>query len=91
MLEQDPLQWYTVKLVLDRVKNDGSEHVHQGVALKWYDATTLSYCSKQAQSDLRRFTEKMLKRLEWSNTDLLRAILVFVETQSWAKRIVGRY
>ena len=59
MLEQDPLQWCTVKLVLDRVKNDGSEHVYQGVALKRYDATTLSLCSKQAQSDLRRLTEKM--------------------------------
>ena len=88
MLEQDPLQWYTVKLVLARVKNDGSEHVYQGVALKWYDATTLSYCSKQAQSDLRRLTEKMLGCLEWSNTDLLWAILVFVETQSCPKRIV---
>lgn len=62
MLDQDLLQWCTVKLVLDRVKNNGGENVYQGVALKRYDATTLSYCSKQAQSDFRRLTEKMRKR-----------------------------
>ena len=91
MLEQDPLEWSTVKLVLDRVQNDGDgEQVYQGVSLKRYDATMLSYCSKQAQSDLRRLTEKMRERLEWSDTELLRALLVFVETQSWAERGDGQ-
>ena len=30
----------------------------------------------------------MHERLEWSDTDLLRALLVFLETQSWMKRYV---
>ena len=34
-------------------------------------------------------TEKMLERIEWSHTDLLRALLVFLETQSWMKRNVS--
>ena len=36
MAKQDPLQWPTVKTVLDRVKNDSGENVYQGVALKRY-------------------------------------------------------
>ena len=82
MVKQDPLQWTTVKIVLDRVKNDSGENVYQGVALRRYDATTLFYCSSQALADLERLTEKMRERLEWSDTDLLRALLVFLETQS---------
>ena len=37
MLKQDPLQWPTVKLVFDRVKNEGGENVYQGVTLKKYE------------------------------------------------------
>lgn len=89
MLKQDPLQWPTVKLVLDRVKNEGGENVYQGVTLKKYDTATLSYCSHEALADLERLTEKMRERLEWSDTNLLRALLVFLETQSWMKRNVS--
>ena len=31
-------------------------------------------------------TENILSRLEWSEMDLLRASLVFADTQSWMKR-----
>ena len=89
MVKQDPLQWPTVKIVLDRVKNDSGENVYQGVALRRYDATTLSYCSSEALADLKRLTEKMRERIQWSDTDLLRALLVFLETQSWMKRNVS--
>ena len=89
MVKQDPLQWPTVKLILDRVKNEGGENVYQGVTLKKYDTATLSYCSGEALADLERLTEKMRERLEWSDTNLLRALLVFLETQSWMKRNVS--
>ena len=54
MMKQDPLQWPTVKTVLDGVQNDSDEYVYQGVALKRYDTTTLSYCSSEALADLKR-------------------------------------
>ncbi len=38
---------------------------------------------------LRDLTEKMRERLEWSDTNLLRALLVFLEIQSWMKRNVS--
>ena len=88
-MKQDPLQWPTVKIVLDRVKNDSGENVYQGVALRRYDATTLSYCSSEALADLERLTGKMRERIQWSDTDLLRALLVFLEIQSWMKRNVS--
>ena len=31
----------------------------------------------------------MCERFEWSDTNLLRALLVFLETQSWMKRNVS--
>ena len=40
ILKQDPLQWLTVKLFLDRVKNEGGENIYQGVTLKKYDTAT---------------------------------------------------
>lgn len=58
------------------MKKDSGENVYQGVALKRYDAATLSYCSSEALADLERLTEKMRERLEWSDTDLIRALPV---------------
>ena len=37
-------------------------------------------------ADLRRLEEKIKQRLEWSDTKLLRLILVFIETQSWVQK-----
>ena len=55
------------------MKNEGGENVYQGVTLKKYDTATLSYCLREALADLERLTEKMRERLEWSDTNLLRA------------------
>ena len=81
LMKQDPLQWPTVTLVLDRVKNESGENIYQDVNLRMYGTTTLSYCSREALADLERLTEKMRERLEWSDVDLLRALLTFLETQ----------
>lgn len=59
------------------------------MTLKKYDTATLSYCLREALADLERLTEKMRERLEWSDTNLLRALLVFLEMQSWMKRNVS--
>ena len=87
LMKQDPLQWPTVKTVLGRVKDeDSGEKTYQGTTLNGYNSTTLEYCKKEALADLGRLHEKMRERLEWSDVQLLRALLVFLETQSWMKR-----
>ena len=74
------LQWLTVKLVRHRIKN-GNEY--QGATLKRFDEEMLEFCKNQALADVRRLEEKMRERLEWSDVQLLRAILVFLDTQTW--------
>lgn len=44
---------------------------------------------REALTDLTRPAENMCDRLEWSNTDLLRAFIVFLDTQSSMKRNVS--
>ena len=71
------------QIVLDRMINGGGENVYQGVALKRCDVATLSYRSSAALGDLESLTEKMHERLEWSDTDLLRALLVDENVRHW--------
>ena len=83
---KDPLEWPTVKLVLDRIKKVGEDSEYQGATLKGFDVTTLQYCKKQVLSDLQRLILKMRERLEWTDTTLLRSLLVFIETKGWSCR-----
>ena len=53
LMTQDPLQWPTVRTVLDRVKEETTgERTYQGTALKGYNSATLEYCKKEALADL---------------------------------------
>ena len=89
LMTQDPLQWPTVRTVLDRVKEETTgERTYQGTALKGYNSATLEYCKKEALADLQRLHDKMREWLQWSDVTLLRALLVFLETQIWMKRSV---
>ncbi len=63
----ESIQWPAVKQVLDRIKDDHDEKMYQGTALS--DATL----QQEAMSDLKKLSENILKRLEWSD----RALLVF--------------
>lgn len=80
LTDLDPLQWPTVKLVRNRLTN-GNEY--QGATLKHFNEAMLKSCKDQALADVRRLEEKMKERLEWSDVKLLRAILVFLDTQTW--------
>ena len=80
LTDLDPLQWPTVKLVCNRLAN-GTEY--QGATLKHLNEATLRSCKDQALADLSRLEGKMHERLEWSDVKLLRAILVFLDTQTW--------
>ena len=51
MAAQDPLLWPTVKLVHDRVKDEGEDKVYQGAVLNNYTPTTLKTCAAHALTD----------------------------------------
>ena len=72
LTDLDPLEWPTLKLVRNRLKN---EDKYQGAPLKYLNEALLESCKDQALADLSRLKEKMRERLEWSDVPLLRAIL----------------
>ena len=43
-------------------------------------------CQEDALNDLKLLDGKLQEHLAWSDTKLLRSLLVFHETQTWAKR-----
>ena len=80
LVNVDPLDWPTVKLVCNRLSDDKE---YQGTTLQRYSDSALRYCKDQALADVSRLESKMRERLEWSDVKLLRAILIFLDTQTW--------
>ena len=80
---QDPKLWPTCKLICSRVKDEAGQKVYQGVALSQYNPLALQSCADTAIADAKRLEDSIKARLEWSDLKLLRAILVFIDTQSW--------
>ena len=78
----DPLEWPTVKQVLQRIQEESGENVYQGATLRNYNSTSMQHCKTEALADLTRLEENLRHRLEWSDFSLLRSLLVFVETRS---------
>ena len=85
LTEKDPSQWQTVQLVHNRIKEIDGHKEYQGVPLQNID-DCLDRCKAPALADIQRLHEQLKTRLEWSDVNLLRAILVFLETQSWLQR-----
>ena len=81
LVEVDPLDWPTVKLVCNRLSDDDKEY--QGAILQHYSDSALRHCKDQALADVSRLESKMQERLEWSDVKLLRAVLIFLDTQTW--------
>ena len=85
MVQQDPLQWPMVKLVLSRISTDGNGgKLYQGSVLSQYTDSMLTSCISVAVSDLKKLDGKIRDRLAWSDAELLRSILAFLDTRSWA-------
>ena len=82
--EQDPLEWPTVKLVLSRLSDDNT---YQGATLLCYNDAMLQSCKSQALADLKDLDKAMRQRLEWTDTMILRNILIFLDTQSWCRPV----
>jgi len=74
LTEQNAAEWPMVQLVKSRLKVvDGNP----GVAIPEFD-TALQVCSRHVVEDLRCLDQKIKSQLEWSDTDLLRAIVAFI-------------
>ena len=82
----DPLQWPTVRFACSKIVADPDEdgkYTYQGVCLKNYSESVMKCCKDQAAADLNRLDEKLRIHLEWSDITLLRAVLLFLDTQNW--------
>ena len=82
LAEEDPKQWSTIQLVQSRIKEVDGRKEYQDVQLENFDSC-LDKCKPQVTADLQRIQERLKTRLE---CNLLRAILAFLDTQSWLKR-----
>ena len=81
--QQNPCEWPMVQLIKSRIKeNDAGEKEYQGSVVPNFD-TVLEQCKVHVLADLQQFDEELKERLQWTDKKILRAILVFVETQSW--------
>ena len=78
-----------MKLVLSRITEDDSKKVYQGSTLYNYSDTMLSSLSAKAMADLENLDGRIKERLSWSDTKLLRSMIVFLDTRSWAVRSVS--
>ena len=85
LARQDPLEWPIVKLLLGRMKDEGGDKTYQDTVLKNFSPAAREKTKQDALTDLTGLNEKMKERLEWSDTKLLRCLLVILDTQTWAK------
>ena len=86
MAEQDPLQFPAGSLVCGRIKEEDQDEtiIYQGAAVDSYTGHSINHYTEQALEDLRKLEEKIKESLQQSDTTILRAILVFFDTQSWS-------
>ena len=83
LTSQNPAEWPMTKVVLSRLKDENGGKVYQGSELHHFRDTTTKTCQDQALTDLKSVDEQMQARLEWSDAELMRSILLFLDTQSW--------
>ena len=85
LTQHEVSEWPMVKLVKKRLKESDGNQEYQGMAISDFDAT-LETCSRDVMADLRCLDSKIKDRLEWSDTDLLRAVVAFLSTHNWLMR-----
>ena len=83
MVEQDPLQWQLPKQVCSRISDEGGDRIYQGAVLQGYSTAVLIQCASIALRDLQGLATQIRSRLEWSDVQLLRSALAYLDTQSW--------
>lgn len=81
MTGQDPLLWPTIKLVCDRLKEEGELSLLM-CCFEQLQSTHLKTCAAQALADINRLEKTMRARLEWSDEKMLITLLVFLDTHT---------
>ena len=76
---KDPWECPSVKLFKERMKVVSEESEYQGVKLKLYNQITLENYKKDVLNDLQCLSVKLKERLEWSDTQLIRSFLAFID------------
>ena len=77
---QKPEEWAVTKVFLSRLKDEHGGKVYQGAELCHFSDGIIKSCKDH---DLSSLDQQMRVRLEWSDDDLMRSILLFLDTQSW--------
>ena len=75
-----------MKLFLGRLKEENGQATYQGADLRNCGPEVKTTCKDYTLNDLKLLDRNLQERLAWSDKDLLRALLVFLETQTWTKR-----
>jgi len=83
LTSQDVVDWPISKMVLSKLQDENGHKVYQGFELHSFKDSTIKACQEQALADLKSLDERMRSRLEWSDIDFMRSILLFLDTQSW--------
>lgn len=87
LTSQDVVEWPVTKVVLSKLKDENGGKVYQGSELHNFKDSTIKTCQDQALTDLKSLDDQMCSRLEWSDVDLMRSILLFLDTQSWQLQV----
>ena len=82
LTSQNPVEWPVTKVVLIKLKDENRGKVYQGLELHHFRDTIIKSCANQALSDLKSLDDRMRAHLEWSDVDLMKSILFFLDTQS---------
>ena len=85
--QENPQRWPRVRKELQSLEDDG---VYQGATLLRYNEAAIQFCADQASADLNPLDESMRDRLEWSNMKMLRALMVYLDSQGWSANEVDR-
>ena len=85
LIQKDPKEWTQIQLLKKKTKEVEGKQEYQGVPIANVD-TTVDQCKGHVLADLKRLEREIKHRLEWTDTDLLRALLAFLETQNWQER-----
>ena len=83
LTSQNPAEWPVTKVVLSKLKDENGGGVYQGSELHHFRDITTKRCQDQTVADLKSLDEQMQACLEWSDVDLMRSVLLFLNTQSW--------